>query len=157
MEFLANNHPKVVHFAIAFLLVYPLLELAALLFKKEYLAKTAQIMLIIGVVSAIGAVLTGNQAGAVAAMWEDQGAMIPFGAITAHEEYANITLWFFTAILLFRTMLVLSKKFYGIYRYIIVVLALIGTYFVYETGELGGDLVYKHGVGTELKKEEILE
>jgi uncharacterized membrane protein len=157
MEFLADNHPRVIHFAMAFLSVYPLFELLALLFKKEYLDKAAHLILFIAVLSAVGAVLTGNQAEKVASLWEEQGAIIPFGEINEHSEYANITLWFFSAILLFRTLLVIRKKYSGIFRYIIVVLAFIGLYFVYETGEHGGNLVFKHGIGTELKRQEILK
>jgi uncharacterized membrane protein len=155
MEFLADNHPRVIHFAIAFLFVYPLFELMALVFKKEYLDKSAHLILFIAVLSAIGAVLTGNQAEKVAFLWEEQGAIIPFGLLNEHREYANITLWYFTALLLFRTLLVTQKKFSSTFRYVIVILAFIGTYFVYQTGEYGGELVYKHGVGTELKKQEI--
>jgi uncharacterized membrane protein len=157
MEFLADNHPRIVHFAMAFLMTYPLFELLALIFRKEYLEKTAHLILFIAVLSAVGAVLTGNQAEVIAHEWEEMGAIIPFRSIHEHSDYANITLWYFTAILLFRTLLVIRKKFYGWARYAVVVVALAGLYFVYETGEHGGQLVYKYGVGTELKKQEILE
>jgi uncharacterized membrane protein len=155
MEFLADNHPRVIHFAVAFISIYPLFELLALLFKKEYLDKAAHLILFIAVLSAVGAVLTGNQAEKVASLWEEQGAIIPFGEINEHSEYANITLWFFTAILLLRTLFVIRKKYSGAFRYLIVVLAFVGLYFVYETAEHGGNLVYKYGVGTELVKPEI--
>jgi uncharacterized membrane protein len=157
MEFLAENHPRVIHFAIALLFLYPVLELLALIFKKEYLDKSAHLILFIAVLSAVGAVITGNQAAQVASLWEEQGAIIPFGEINEHQEYANITLWYFTAVLLFRTLLVIRKKYSGVFRYLFVVLAFIGMYFVYETGDHGGNLVYKHGVGTELKRLETLE
>jgi uncharacterized membrane protein len=157
MEFLAENHPRVIHFAIALLVVYPLLEVLAVIFRKEYLDKAAHLILFIGVLSAVGAVLTGNQAEAVAHQWEEQGAIIPFGEINEHKDYANITLWFFAGLLIARTFLVLKKKFSGIVRYIVVILAVIGLYFVYETGEHGGKLVYKYGVGTQLKMQEIEE
>jgi uncharacterized membrane protein len=157
MEFLAENHPRVIHFAIALLMVYPLFEILALLFKKEYLEKSAHIILFIAVLSALGAVVTGNQAEAVAELWEEKGAIMPFGEINEHEEYATITLWYFTALLMIRTFLVLKKKFSGILRYIFLILVISGIYFVVETGEHGGRLVYKYGVGTELKKQEIEE
>jgi len=157
MEFLAENHPRVIHFALSLLIIYPLIETAALIYKKEYLEKTAHIILFLGVLSAIGAVLTGNQAENVASQWEEQGAIIPFGEINEHKEYANITLWYFAGLLVLRTVLVLKRKFAGFLRILVVVLALTGLYFVYETGEHGGKLVYKYGVGTELKKAEIEE
>jgi uncharacterized membrane protein len=157
MEFLAENHPRVVHFAVAFLTAYPFFELLALIFRKEYLEKSAHIILFIAVLSALGAVLTGNQAEVVAHEWEEMGAIIPFNTIHEHSDYANLTLWYFTAILLFRTLLVIKKKFYGWIRYLVILLAFVGMYFIYQTGEYGGRLVYKYGVGTELKKQETLE
>lgn len=36
MEFLAQYHPKVVHFAIALLSVYVLLEFIGVVFKKDF-------------------------------------------------------------------------------------------------------------------------
>jgi uncharacterized membrane protein len=54
-------------------------------------------------------------------------------------------------------VLVLKKKFTGYIKYIVVLIALVGCYFVYQTGEHGGKLVYKYGLGTDLKKMEIQE
>jgi uncharacterized membrane protein len=157
MEFIAEYHPRIVHFAVALLFVYPLFEVLAVLFKKEYLEKAAHLILFIGVISAVGAVLSGHEAEEVAERWEEQGAIIPFGEISEHEEYATITLWYFAGLLVLRTFLVLRKKFNGMLRYLVVVLALAGLYFIYETAEHGGNLVYKYGVGTELKKMETGE
>jgi len=157
MEFLAENHPRIIHFAVAFLTIYPLAELIAYIFKKDYLEKTAHIILFVGVMSALGAVITGNQAENVASLWEDKGAIIPFGEINEHQEYATITILFFAALLIIRTFLVVKHKFNGFLRIAVLVLAFVGFYFVFETGEHGGKLVYKYGVGTELKKMEIEE
>ncbi len=110
--------------------------------------------MLLGVLGAFTAVLTGNQAADVASAWENKGAIIPFGLISEHEEWANITLWFFTAVLVLRTISVIKKKFEGKIKIAFVILAFIGVYFVYETGEHGGKLVYDKGVGTELKKQE---
>ena len=155
MEFLAQLHPKLVHYPVAFLSVYVLLELTGVIFKKEFFQKTAYLFLFLGVLSAVAAVISGNQASDIASLWEDKGAIIPFGLISEHEEYATITLWYFTGLLVLRTYLVIKKKFKGMFRYMIILLAIIGGYLVYQTGDLGGRLVYDHGVGTELKKEEI--
>ena len=155
MEFLANLHPKLVHFPIVFLLCYVVLEIIAAFSKKEVFSKAAHITLFFGVVTALLAVLTGQQAEEVASKWNDAGAIIPFKAIGEHEDFADLTLWYFAALLVIRTFLVMKKKFTTNIKYIFVVLALVGTYFVYQVGEHGGKLVYKYGVGTELKKPEI--
>jgi uncharacterized membrane protein len=155
MEFLAQLHPKIVHFPVAFLSIYALLEITGVISKKEFFKKAAYLFLFLGVLSAVAAVISGNQASDIASKWEDKGAVIPFGLISQHEEFATITLWYFTGLLVLRTFLVVKKKYTGMIQYIFIVLAIIGGYLIYETGDLGGKLVYNHGVGTELKKEEI--
>ncbi len=154
MEFLAQYHPKVVHFAIALLSVYVLLEFIGVVFKKDFFSKAAHLILFLGVLSTLSAVLTGNQALDVANKWENQGAMIPFHAISEHQESANWAVWFFSILLILRTMAVLKKKFAGYIKYVFLVLAIVGMFIIYRTGELGGKLVYKYGVGTQLLKPE---
>ena len=157
MEFLAGLHPQIVHFPIVLFIIYALFEILGTITKKEFLSKTAHILLLLGVLGAVAAVLTGNQAEALASSWEKQGAIIQFHAIGEHEEFANITLWFFVGLLVLRTVADLKKKFIGYIKYIFVVLTLVGCYFVYQTGDHGGKLVYKYGIGTDLKKMEIDE
>jgi len=151
MEFLAKIHPEVIHFPIAFLLGYALLEILGIILKKEFLSKTAHLLLFLGVLGMIAAVLTGNQAKDVAHRISKTGISISFKAINEHEDYANITLWFFAVLLVLRTMAVIKKRFIGIIKYSFIILSLIGSFLVYETGEHGGSLVYKRGIGTELK------
>jgi len=155
MEFLADNHPRIVHFAVALLFLYPFLEVSDVLLKKEFLLKTAHLILSLGVLAALGGVLTGNQAHQVAMVWEDKGAIMPFKAINEHSFWANLTVWYFVALLVLRTFFVIKKKYIGYFRLIFVVLSLAGLLLVYQTGNRGGKLVYKYGVGTELKKLEL--
>jgi uncharacterized membrane protein len=155
MELLARLHPEIVHFPISFLLIYVLLEIAGVLSKKVFFQKTAYLFLFLGVLTAVAAVITGNQAADIASGWKDRGAVIPFELVKEHEEFATITLWYFTGLLVLRTFIVLKKKFKGITQYLLILFAVIGGYLIYETADHGGKLVYEHGVGTELKKEEI--
>ncbi len=151
MEFLAKIHPEVIHFPIAFLLGYALFEILGIILKKEFLSKAAHLLLLLGVLGMIAAVLTGNQAKDVAHKISKTGITISFNAINEHENYANTTLWFFAALLVLRTMAVIKKKFFGLIKYSFIILSLVGSFLVYETGEHGGSLVYKHGIGTEIK------
>jgi len=144
MEFLAQFHPKIIHFPIAFLLVYLLLELLGAIFKKEFFSKSAHLFLLFGVLGALAAVLTGNQAENAYEGWNKTTSAI----LDIHSMYANITLWFFTALLVLRTFLVLRKKFNNLFKYIFCILAIVGAYFIYQTGEHGGQMVFQHGVGT---------
>jgi len=155
MDSLSQLHPQVVHFPIALFAVYVLLEIIGAFVKKDFFSKAAHLVLFLGVLSAFAAVLTGNSAKVAARALSKAGASIPLKAIGEHEDYANFIMWFFAGLLVLRTYLVLKKKFIGAIKYIFVILALAGAFFVYRTGELGGRLVYKYGVGTDLKKMEI--
>jgi uncharacterized membrane protein len=148
-------HPRFVHFPIALLSTYVLLEIIGVVFKKDFFSKAAHLILFLGVLGAVAAVLTGKEAEKAALLLEEQGAIIPFGAMSDHENWANITLWYFSAVLVLRTFLVIKKKFTGIFQYIFILLAVVGGYFIFQTGDHGGKLVFKHGLGTELKKSEI--
>lgn len=145
MEFFAQFHPKIIHFPIAFLIVYLLLELLGAIFKKDFFSKTAHLFLFFGVLGALAAVLTGNLAEDAFEGWNKTTSAI----LETHSTYANITLWYFTALLVIRTFLVLRKKFSNLFRYIFCVLALVGSYFIYQTGKHGGEMVFQHGVGTQ--------
>lgn len=147
MEFLAEFHPKVVHFPIALLLTYFLFEVLGVVLKKEFLFKAAHLLLLLGVIGALAAVLTGQQAEEAFEYWNRQSSDL----LEEHEQYANITLWYFTALLLIRTIFTLSKTFAGVIQYVILVLAAVGAYFVFQTGDHGGKMVYEHGVGTKYK------
>lgn len=147
MEFLAQFHPKVIHFPIAFFLAYVFLESIGVIFKKEFFSKAAHLLLFFGVIGALAAVITGEQAEEAFEYWNKQSSDL----VEAHELFATITLWYFTGLLVLRTFATVKKKFSGVIRYAFMVLAIIGVYFVYQTGELGGQMVYEHGVGTKYK------
>jgi uncharacterized membrane protein len=68
-----------------------------------------------------------------------------------HQNYANITLWYFAVILIGRTYLVLKKKFNNIFQAVIVILAAAGIYFILSTGYYGGQLVNKFGINKEFR------
>jgi uncharacterized membrane protein len=146
MEFLAELHPKVVHFPIAFLFTFALFELLGTVLKKDYFHKAAHLILFLGVVGSIVAVLTGKQAGTANPNWTDASSAV----IKEHASFANITMWYFVGVLVIKTFLVLKKKMNQTINYIILFLALVGCFFIYETSEHGGKLVTKFGIGTEL-------
>lgn len=147
MEFLYSFHPKVVHFPIAFLLGYFLFELLGVVLRKEFISKAAHLLLFLGVLGALAAIVTGREAEDAFEYWNKTSG----GILEEHELYANLTLWYYTGLLVFRTLIAFKKNFVGIVRYVVLVLALVGVYFIYQTGEYGGKMVYEHGVGTQYK------
>ncbi len=147
MEFLSAFHPKVIHFPIAFLFGYFLFEFLGIILKQEFLSKAAHLLLFLGVLGALAAVLTGRAAEEAFDYWNKQSGEL----LEEHEMYANLTLWYFAGLLVLRSLVAFNKKFIGVIRYVILVLALVGVYFVFQTGEHGGKMVYDHGVGTQYK------
>jgi len=150
MDLFSLLHPKVVHFPIAFLLVYLLLELTGAIFKKEFYSKAAHLFLLLGVVGALLATFTGNQAIDAFNGWNKESNVI----LKAHHHYATITTWFFALLLVLRIMVVLRKKLSTLFKYGFVLLGALGAYFIVLTGDLGGKMVYIHGVGTEYYNKE---
>ena len=75
-NFLAEIHPKVVHFPIALLTTYSILEIIGIIFNKEFITKSALLILCLGVVTAFIAVLTGNQAATNFLYWTDDSTCL---------------------------------------------------------------------------------
>jgi uncharacterized membrane protein len=136
MEFLAHIHPKIVHFPIAFLMIYPIMEFLALVTKKEFYSKVARLFLFIGTLGAFFAVFTGNQAFSIIKDWSKTSSAI----FESHQTYANITMWFFSGVLVLKIYLTIKKKLNPKTIIILFLLSLIGSYLVYQTGNFGGKL-----------------
>lgn len=136
MEFLASIHPKIVHFPLAFLMLYPIMELFALITKKEFYSRAANLFLFIGTIGALLAVFTGNQAYTYIKDWQTDSLNI----FNSHQTFATITMWYFSGILVLRLYLYLKKKLNRKTLFILFLLALLGSYFVYQTGNYGGQL-----------------
>ena len=149
MELLAQYHPLLVHFPIAFFILYFIFESSGIIFEKEYLLKSALVILALGVIGSVESVLTGNQA---EQLLKVQGVLTSeiHEIIEEHESWATMTLWFFVFVLALRVFLTVNKKFIGKLRYVFVILSLIGVFLIYKTGEYGGKLVYDHGAGTKI-------
>lgn len=149
MEFLAELHHVLIHFPIAFFILYFLFEVSGIVLNKDYLIKSAFIILVLGVIGAVEAVLTGNKA---EELLKIQGLLSPqiHDVVELHEEWATITLWYFFFVLALRTYLTVTKKFVGKIRYIFIVLSVVGVFLIYKTGEYGGKLVFEHGAGTKI-------
>lgn len=155
MESWPYLHGQIVHFPIALLLAYVFFEILGIVSKKEFFSKTAHWLLLLGTAALVFAVLTGNQAEHLARKLHKEIAVI--NAIEDHENFANITLWYFAALLVIRTMLVIKKKFTGYLKYSFIVLSLVGAFLIFETGLHGGKLVYDYGVGTSVNKTEVVK
>ena len=145
-NFLAEIHTKVVHFPIALLTIYSILEIVGIVFNKEFITKSALLILCLGVISAFLAVLTGNQAYSVVTFWNDQSLIL----LNEHQTFATYLLWGSVLICSLRIFVVVKKKFNSPVKYIFIIFAFAIIFLVYETGIHGGTLVKRYGVGTDL-------
>ena len=143
-EWVPNVHPLIVHFPIALLVVAVLLDLLRWIRPlSRLLTGPATLLYLLGVLGAAGAVWTGRAAA--------DTVRVPLEAQTVlsdHDDRAIYTLIFFAAFAVLRTILYLirlDRK--GFARFALPVIGLVGVAFLWRTGELGKELVYKHGVG----------
>jgi len=134
MEFLAEIHSKLIHFPIALLVIYPFIELLFFITDKEYFNKTSFLFLSVGVVSSFFAVLSGNQAFETINNWSDASKQI----FEEHQFYANLTVWFFTALLVIKFIVFKKYSSKRIIALIFFLVSLLGLIAVYQTGHYGG-------------------
>jgi len=150
-NFLAEIHPKVVHFPVALLTTYSILEIIGIIFNKEFITKSAMLVLCLGVVTALIAVLTGNQAATNFIHWTDGSTAL----LNDHQTSATYLLWASAIVCGFRIFAAIKKKFVGWIKYVFVVFAIVILFIVYKTGSYGGDLVKKYGIGTDFYQNEV--
>lgn len=141
---LTHLHPMVVHFPIALLLVGFLTDLADLVIKREFLSQTAFYLLILGALGTVAALLSGDQAGNGIM---EQGLLGQ--AVEQHEEAAELTVWLVGIAAAVRVILVLLKRYSGIFKVMAFLLFFASVIAVGRTGYYGGALVYKHAAGVQ--------
>lgn len=151
MEFLSDLHPAVVHFPIALICLYIFIELINMFLKERELKKYALIVLLLGIISGIISVLTGNQA--YQNLLENPNLTVHhIQLISEHELYATITIWYFALILIINYYLFIKKKNESRMHYLFILFIILGAIILYYTASIGGSLVYDFGIGTDLLK-----
>jgi uncharacterized membrane protein len=150
MSFMAELHPFVVHFPIALLSLYIVLEVTTYFIKNDALNNFTNWILLFAILTAVNAVLTGNQAEQVAFSVMDKASSVVGESIKHHEQFATYTLWYFLIVLVSRYYLLQKNKMTRLFKMLMIILALCGGILLFQTGLTGGKLVYKYGVGTEL-------
>ncbi|MBK8943818.1 MAG: DUF2231 domain-containing protein [Ignavibacteriae bacterium] len=149
MEFLADKHPLVIHFPIAFLIFYTFMEILSQFLKNDLSKKITYLFLLFGVWGGIAAVLTGNMEFQLITQNKTISENIIY-EISEHEFYATLTMWFFFILLIVKTYLILKKKNQSKFSFLFIIFAVIGFYLIYNTSKIGGRLVYEFGIGTNL-------
>ena len=133
-------HPIIVHFPIALLTASVLVDLAAIVTRRERWHTSAYVLLVAGVVGAAAAVLSGNSA----ADTHRQTAVAEL--LETHEDLATGTRIGFVVTTLGRLPLALRHRA-GWPLFAWIALAVAGCVLLWMTSLHGGELVYIHGVG----------
>jgi len=139
-----NLHPLVIHFPIALLIAGALLDFVDAFFARPArLTAAATSLQVLGVIGAVAAVVTGQQAAATVLT---PGLAHPI--VEQHRIWALATAGYFGALVSVRIAIELA----GValtrwYRVLLVVAALAGVAALQQTAERGARLVFEYGVG----------
>ncbi len=138
-----NIHPLIIHFPIALLLVAVFIDAVSIWFQKDWLYKSSLMMYLFGTLGAIVAYITGRiAADTVSPSFQAELTM------SKHSDWALYTVLFFSIYTLIR--LIFQKKINPedkLIRLAVLIIALAGVFLLVSTGDLGGKLVFKYGVG----------
>ena len=138
-------HPMIVHFPIALLFVGFLFDAIGIFSKKEFFMRAGFYLLLLGAVGVVSAYLSGNYAGEGVS---ETGALKQ--ALETHEDAATISLWLIVSAAVIRIVMVLLKKYTGIFKWVAFFIFFLGIISIARTGSYGGELVYKHAAGVSL-------
>ena len=148
-------HPMVVHFPIALICLAPLFDLACLVFRSRlWLDRTATTLYLVGTLGAGAAFLSGQRAA------EAVESLTPAAesVLADHEAQAVLTLIVLAVATLLRLMVTWLGRDdrrikVGIFRLLALPVAIAALAMMVLTADLGGQLVYKHGVGVTIEAE----
>lgn len=138
-------HPAVVHFLVALSFLALFFELVTLHPKARQLAPVVPILLLFSAVAAVAAVLSGHAA-------HDE-AVIPPAAralVEQHEELGEKVMVGLIVLAVLRLVLWRLERLAFWVRAVWVLLLMAAAAAVGYNGMLGGELVFQHGVGTQL-------
>jgi uncharacterized membrane protein len=136
-------HPAVVHFPIVLSLVAVALELLARHRRLRALAGAAGLLMVLAALSSVAAVLTGNAA--------HDDAVIPTAAaalVARHENIGEIAMWLLLGLAAARVVTAWRGWFRGVVVWGYLTVAVVAATLVGFNGYLGGEMVFRHGVGT---------
>ena len=152
-------HVVVVHFPIAFIAFAPLFDLACLVFRdRVWLDRAAAAMYLLGTLGAGAAYLLGERAA------EAVVSMTPAAesVLADHEAQAVITLSVLAVATLLRLVVTWLGRDdrrikIGLFRLLALPAVLVALAMLALTADLGGQLVYRHGVGVAIESPQTLE
>ncbi len=146
---LPNLHPLLIHFPIALFMIALCFDFGALIFRRQtWFDRAAATLYFLGVMGGIASYFAGLQAADLLG----ESTPVIEAAINSHSDWAFKTLLVFGVLLLGRLLLAWIQRNemeLGLlpWRATLLIVALVGQYMLFQTGDRGGALVYRHGVG----------
>ncbi|MEW6749477.1 MAG: DUF2231 domain-containing protein [Candidatus Latescibacterota bacterium] len=143
-EWAPNWHPLIVHFPVVLPVAAVLVDALALAARRfGWLPAAVTAAYLLAALAAWAAYLSGRQAA--------DGVLVPAAAnplLTEHEDWAERTVWFFAVLALVRIGVHWKRPAAPVALRLALLLAgVAGTLLLYQTGERGAQLVFRHGVG----------
>lgn len=140
-------HPMIVHFVVALLVVGVIFRLISLTGRLEFTKHAATALILLGTLASVAAVKSGDDA-------HGPAERVPGAreAVEDHEHWGERTRNLFLGVAVLELLALAMAKSPHQKKVLIAsgALGIVGLFFVYETGEHGGEVVYAHagGVGT---------
>ena len=146
-EIPALMHPPVDHFIIALPVVVLLLELVNLFAKKRAIGVVSFFLLILTVVAAVAAYLTGTVDGKAA--W-DLLTEVGQSELKEHKVLGTYLMLASVVVLLFKFLSAIIKR--GLMKALFLFVLIFFVVGILKQGKEGGELVYKHGANVQIVK-----
>jgi uncharacterized membrane protein len=146
MPNIGSWHPYVVHVVIGFLIAGVLLRLLWVPRKWSWTGHSAAVLIVAGALAAVVAVRSGTDA-------HGPAERVPGArdAVVEHEEWGERTRNFFLVVAALELLALAVPSRQRFLRYGAAALGAVGLFFIYETGEHGGALVYEYAGGVGLR------
>jgi uncharacterized membrane protein len=152
-------HPLIVHFPISLLILGGVIEIVNVFLKREFWNKVGTVLIILGVITGVFSVLTGD--GAEKFAFDNWGRAI-HDTIELHSLLANISVIIFGVLAVIKVLFKHpNSKFQilknitvrkGLITTLIVLLSIAGITTLATAGHLGGKIVYENQTITTTKK-----
>ena len=143
-------HPLVIHFPIVCILLAALFDFVAHFARIDYLHKTGLALLVGGALLTIPSAYTGESAAESAQHIPEITELLHH-----HQDLSTLALWLSLALAVTRIHLVARKRYAGTRKMLHMAAVACCAALIMWSAYVGGQLVYEHGAGTAVQKQQV--